>query len=53
MLNLKFPVIMATGERLKIAKDNYLAFFSSKLISKCSTINAMRESKRLVVYTLP
>jgi hypothetical protein len=37
MLNLKFPVTMATGGRLKIAKNHYFAlvFFPSKLISKC------------------
>jgi hypothetical protein len=40
MLNRKFPVTMATGRRLKIAKIHYFAyifvvFFPSKLISMC------------------
>jgi hypothetical protein len=42
MLNLKFPVTMATGVRLKIANITILRgfflfffFFSTKLISKC------------------
>jgi hypothetical protein len=29
MLNRKFPVSMATGGRLKIAKNHYFALFSS------------------------
>jgi hypothetical protein len=36
MLNPKFSVPMATGERLKIAKNHYFALFFSKCcISKC------------------
>jgi hypothetical protein len=53
MLNLKFPVTMATGGRLRIAKNQYLAlFFPSKLISKCCNWNKV---KRLisVIYMLP
>jgi hypothetical protein len=39
MLNLKFPVKLAKGERLKIAKNHYFAlvFSSSKLISSAVT----------------
>jgi hypothetical protein len=57
MLNLIFPVTVATGGHLKIAKNHYVAlFFSIKTDFKVlQLLNAMRKSKRLfsVGYTSP
>jgi hypothetical protein len=56
MLNLKFPVTMATGGCLKIAKHHFALFFSITTDFKVlQLLNGLRYSKRLfnVGYTLP